>query len=125
MSPEEKEKTYRIFLKWYAMPKDAREPREVDEFCAHLGIDRSLLSEFTSRDEYTDDLYRESIAWGKSKVPEMLHILYARYKESHNPNDLRMYKELLNLDKAATKKEDSAETSRNGVLRELFQASRP
>lgn len=124
MTPDELEKMYRIFLNWYAMPKSSREPKEMSEFCEEFNTDVSTLAEFQSREEYTDDLYRASIAWGKSKVPELLHILYARYKESHNPNDLRMYKDLLNLDKAAAGKKDDTESSRSGILRELFESSR-
>lgn len=123
MTPDELERMYKIFLNWYAMPKSSREPKEMEDFCAQFNTDRSTLAEFQHREEFTDDLYRASIAWGKSKVPELLHILYARYKESHNPNDLRMYKDLLNLDKAASKKEDT-ESSRTGILRELFESSR-
>lgn len=106
------------------MPEPARQPQTIDGFCEHFEIDRSVLSEFQSRDEYTDDLYRAAISWGKSKVPELLHTLYEKYKTSKNPNDLRMYKELINLDKAAmSNKETDAERDRKGILRELFTTS--
>ncbi len=96
MQPEE---VYPIFLKWYAMPATQRTPRTIPEFCEHLDIDPSVISNFQDKESFTEDLYRAARDWGKSKIPELLHLLYSRYKERFNVNDLRMYKELIELDK--------------------------
>lgn len=125
MNPDDPEfkKIYRIFVKWYAMPSTSRELPSIPEFCEHHGIDKSVIAQFQDTEGFTEDLCREAIAWGKSKIPELLHTLYARYRESKNPNDLRMYKELLNTDKPSKEKADK-DDARTGVLRELFQQSR-
>ncbi len=124
MSEEHKKKLYNIFLKWYAMPQKTRIPQTISEFCLHFSIPESLIAEFQQEEEFTEDLYRTSIAWGKSKIPELLHMLYEKYIQSKNPNDLRMYKDLLNLDKGEKKKDDEETTERKGLLRELFEATR-
>lgn len=114
---------YPIFLRWYAMPQNSRTPRTIPEFCEELKIPLSVVAGFQNKDTFTDDLYRHAIQWGKSKVPELLHMLYEKYKTSKNPNDLKMYKELINLDKGDAKKEQDNNTTK-GILRELFEASR-
>jgi len=118
-----KEKIYNMFLKWYAMPQDSRDPKTIPEFCEKCKIPQSLIAEFQHNPDYTDDLYREAMAWGKSKVPELLHHLYSKYLTTKNAADLRMYKDLLSLDKDSKKRSDE-DSSQQGVLRELFNQSR-
>lgn len=115
------EQIYNIFLRWYSIPETAREAdtKTIDEFCTKMGVEKSLIATFQKRPEFTEDLYKAAIAWGKSKVPELLHILYEKYKTSKNPTDLRMYKELINGGDDAKKKDE--DSSHSGVLRELFK----
>lgn len=124
MPPEEHKRVYSIFLKWYAMPESSRQPASIPEFCTEFNIDKSVIAGFMHLEDFTDDLYKASIQWGKSKVPELLHLLYEKYLISKNPNDLRMYKDLLNLDKADRKEESQDDVDRKGLLRELFENSR-
>lgn len=126
MNEDEKERlneVYAVFVRWYAMPQGTREPKTIEDFCRHMDIPLSAIAGFQARDTFTDDLYRQAIQWGKSKVPELLHLLYDKYKMGKSPNDLRMYKELINLDKGDAKKEQDNNTTK-GILRELFEASR-
>jgi hypothetical protein len=90
---------YPIFIKWFAMPAESRDPRTIPEFAEKMQIPLSLIAEFNNKETFSDDLYRAAKEWGKSKIPELLHTLYRRYKERQNPSDLKMYKELLELDK--------------------------
>lgn len=118
-----KEKLYNSFLKWYAMPQESRDPRTIDEWCLKFNVPKSLIGEFHHKPEFTDDLYRVAMEWGKSKVPELLHLLYTKYLTTKNSADLRMYKDLLSLDKDSKKKSDE-DSSKAGILRELFNQSR-
>lgn len=118
-----KDKLYYTFLKWYAMPEESRSPRTIDEFCQHAKIDKSLIGEFHNRPSYTEDLFKASMEWGKSKVPELLRSLYKHYLDTKSLTHLKMYKELLQLDKPDKSKSD-AEEGFSGVLRELFNQSR-
>lgn len=96
MTPDE---IYPIFIKWYSMPPETRDPRNIPEFSEKMNISLAQIAEFTNKDTFSEDLFKAAKEWGKSKIPELLHMLYRKYKEKQNPNDLRMYKELLELDK--------------------------
>jgi len=122
MHDEQKEKIYSAFIKWYASPVDSRKPRTIEEWCTQFNIPTNLVGEFTHKREFTDDIYREAIAWGKSKIPELLHILYQQYLITKAPATLKLYKEIISSEKQ-DKKLDAQESSRQGILRELFQAS--
>lgn len=90
---------YNIFIKWYTMPKESREPRTLKEFCDQFEITKEDISEFMQRDTYYDDLMKEGKNWGKSKLPEMLHILYEDFKENKKPITAQAFKQLLEVDK--------------------------
>lgn len=81
------------------MPTESRDPKNIPDFCEKMKTTLSEIAEFTNRETFSDDLYKAAKEWGKSKIPELLHMLYRKYKESGSTNDLRMYKELLELDK--------------------------
>ena len=115
---------YQIFLKWYAMPQESRKPQSIPEFCETMEIDQSLIASFTHKETFTDDLYKAAISWGKSKVPEMLHVLYDRFSKSKSPNDLRMYKDILTMDKEKKSEANETEKQTKGLLRELFNSTR-
>jgi hypothetical protein len=118
------EQIYQIFLKWYAMPQESRKPQSIPEFCTTMEVDPSLIAQFTHKENFSDDLYKAAISWGKSKVPEMLHILYDRFSKSKSPNDLRMYKDILTMDKEKKSELTEAEKNAKGMLRELFDSTR-
>ena len=105
------------------MPETEREDgmKTFDDFCMRFEIDKSVISEFQDVESFTDDYYNASIAWGKSKIPEMLHALHAKYKSSKDPKDLKMYHDILTAD--AKRKDESKSASRAGLLRELFNAA--
>lgn len=90
---------YTIFIKWFAMPKETREPKTMAEFCSQYNITKSDISAFTTKDSYYEDLVKEAKNWGKSKLPEMLHILYNDFKESKKAITAQTFKQLLELDK--------------------------
>lgn len=90
---------YSAFCKWYVLPPETRSPKTIPEFAEKMEISLATIVEFTDRDTFSSDILIKAKEWGKTKIPELLNDLYRRYKEKHNPNDLRMYKELLELDK--------------------------
>lgn len=90
---------YKIFIKWYSMPPESRDPKTIPLFCEKMNIQLATIAGFYDRESFSEDLLKQAKQWGKSKIPELLHMLYRQYKEKKNPNDLRMYKELLELDK--------------------------
>jgi hypothetical protein len=96
MTPDQ---VYPIFVKWYASPVEERNPKTIPAFCEHMGIELADTVDYTSRESFSEDLYKAAKEWGKSKIPELLHMLYNKYKLTNNANDLRMYKDLLELDK--------------------------
>jgi hypothetical protein len=93
-----KDELYKIFIKWYAQPEDRRDPKTIRDFAIHHELSPADIASFQERDNYYDDLYKEAQNWGKSKIPELLHLLYAEFKSSKKAETLRVYKELLKID---------------------------
>ncbi len=92
-----KDELYKIFIKWYSQPEDKRDPKTIKDFGLLHSLSPKDIAEFTERDNYYDDLYKEAQNWGKSKIPELLGILYNEFKENKKSETLRVYKELLQL----------------------------
>lgn len=97
-----KDELYKIFVKWYAQPEDVRIPRTIKDFGIQNELTPADIASFQERDNFYDDLYKEAQNWGKSKIPELLHALYADFKTNKKPETLRVYKELLKLDENKT-----------------------
>ncbi len=95
----DKQQTYSVFVKWFAMPKETRYPATEEEFCTLAKISKQDLAEFANRDTFYDDLVKEAKNWGKTKLPEMLHMLYNDFKENKKPVVAQTFKSLLELDK--------------------------
>ena len=119
MLEESLQKIYRSFIRWYSMPESEREEgvKSFDEFCIRYNIDKATISDFQDVETFTEDYYSASIAWGKSKVPEMLHTLYEKFKKSKDKKDFDMFQQILN---AESRKKEESKTSRAGLIRELF-----
>jgi predicted transcriptional regulator len=113
------EQAYKYFIRWMALPPTSRQPTSISELAENLGVTERTISQFTLRDSYPNDLFVASMEWGRTKVPELLHTAYEKYKKTKSANDLKMYREILALDKGSKDRSDD-----KGILTELFEASR-
>lgn len=124
MSEQERlDQIYKVFVKWKALPESTRDPKTPEEWAKKAKVKVEDLVEFEERETYTDDLYKASIKWGKAKVPELLHLVYGKYITTKNPNDLKIFKELLNLDKGDNAKKSEAEQTMDGILSALYDVT--
>lgn len=91
---------YKLTVTWFALPLSERNPKSPEELCSQLKIGLQDLALYQARDSFADDVLAEAKKWGKLKLPELLHQLYESFKSAKtpNPNTLRVYKELLELD---------------------------
>lgn len=92
-----KDDLYKIFIRWYVQPYSTREPKDVKDFAIQNNLKPKDIVDFTERDTYYDDIYKEAQNWGKSKIPELLTTLYEEFKVNKKSETLRVYKELLQL----------------------------
>lgn len=90
---------YNFFIRWYTTPPNERIPATAQEFYSAMNITDEIVAEYQTRDTYYDDLYKEARNWGRSKIPELLQLLYAEFKKSKKPAVLETYKKLLEVDK--------------------------
>jgi len=91
--------SYNFFIRWFTTPPNERIPATKDEFYTTLNINDEIVSEYQTRDTYYDDLYKEARNWGRSKIPELLQLLYSEFKKTKKPAVLETYKKLLEVDK--------------------------
>lgn len=117
-----KDQLYNVFIRWFGMPETVRDPGTIVGFCEKMGTTQAMLAEFQASEYFTDDLVREARKWGKQKYPELLGLLYTRCLSSKNPNDFKIFKDLLTADKEDAKKNED-DGSRTGLLKELYDNS--
>jgi len=85
------DKIYRIFIRWRSKPSSKEEPQNPTDFCKEYGVTMNDLRAFCDRPEYADDLLIETLAWAKSKTPELIQSIYKEVKESKNVADLERF----------------------------------
>jgi len=90
---------YNFFIRWFTTPPNERIPASKDQFYTTIGINDDIVAEYQSRDTYYDDIYKEARNWGRSKIPQLLHMLYEEFKQTKKPAILETYKKLLEVDK--------------------------
>lgn len=95
----DKEQIYNTFLFWFSLPPKHRKPQTFQEFADFYKISLSDIAEFQERDTFGEGLYKAAQKWGKSKVPELLHIAFERAKSSGKPSDVESFTRLITLDK--------------------------
>lgn len=93
------EKIYRQFLRWYALPQEERTPPSFDGFAKLHEIETEQLLTFQDRETFADDLYKQVQKWAKEKSIDLVHLMYKRSIKEGKINDVRAFKELLELDK--------------------------
>lgn len=123
---EDKKKIYIMFLKWYAMPESVRDPKTIPEFCTFMGLTEKEIAEFREQEDFTDLLMNYSLEWGKTKIPELLGIIYDSARTNKNIAHIKSFADLVNSNdkkkieelKNANKEKDNKKESSS--LRELF-----
>lgn len=90
-----KEDIYWVYVKWLSLPKAQRKPRSNEDFCTLYSLSPADLFTFQESKTFAEDLNRETMKWAKRKTPEMLHVLYEKYKESKNPQDLKVWQDAI------------------------------
>ena len=92
------DRTYLIFLDWQASPPAERVPRTIKDFCEKFNIEQSDLAGFEASHGYYDDLEDRARKWGRSKIPEMLHLLYVQIKARKKASDIETFKRLITVE---------------------------
>ena len=123
-----KKEEYRTFLKWYAMPESVRDPKTIPEFCLFMGLTEKDIAEFSEREDFTDLLMNYSLEWGKTKIPELLGIIYDSARTNKNISHIKSFADLVNSNdkkKIEELKNKSKEDKKESTsLRELFSSDK-
>jgi hypothetical protein len=90
-----KEDIYWVYVKWEALPASQRKPSSREEFCLRYDLTLADLFSFQEAKSYSDDLNNETMKWAKRKTPEMLHVLYEKYRSTKNPQDLKIWQDAI------------------------------
>ena len=86
---------YKIYVKWMATPTQSRKPKTQEEFLSRYELTQADIFEYQERKTYPDDLSKETMNWAKKKTPAMLHVLYEKYLETKNPQDLKIWQDAI------------------------------
>lgn len=116
---------YEMFLKWYSMPESLRQPKTMDEFVDVSKISKQEISFFSEQDDFADRLVAYSLEWGKTKIPELLGLVFESARSTKNINHIKAFlglvtdhdKKKREEEKEAKKKDESAKKE---SLRDLF-----
>jgi hypothetical protein len=87
------ERAYDAFVYWLSIPELDRQPRTLDEFCTMYAVTKPTLKEFMQRAGFYDLLEQRSVQWAQSKIPAILHSMYARIKQDQSIPDIRQFLE--------------------------------
>jgi hypothetical protein len=121
---EDQKKNYTIFLKWYAMPESVRDPKSIPEFCAFMGLTEKDIAEYREQEDFTDLLMNYSLEWGKTKIPELLGIIYDSARTNKNISHIKSFADLVNSsDKKKIeelKEANKTKQKESSSLRDLF-----
>lgn len=112
---------YKAYIRWLSIPKGERRPGSLKEFCEQAKVTKQDLALFQAHPEYEEDLVTAALDWGKSRLPSLLHSCIDKYQSTGKTEYLKMYKELMLIQKV-DKKALEAEANKQGILRELFQS---
>ncbi len=123
---EDKKKIYDIFVKWYAMPESVREPKTIPEFCELMKITQNDIGMFSEQEDFTETLMANALEWGKTKIPELLGIIYDTARQTKNINHIKSFAELVNstdkkkIEELKNAQKEKEKTKDSLSLRDLF-----
>lgn len=92
------DRVYRLFVNWQVQTPAERDPKTLEAFATKHKVSLSDLTTFTNTHGYHDDIEREATKWGRSKLPEMLHLLYTLIKSRKKASDIEVFKKLITKD---------------------------
>lgn len=90
-----KEDIYWVYVKWKALPTSQRRPTTNEDFCIKYNLSLADLFAFEESKSFSEDLNNETMKWAKKKTPEMLHVLYEKYRSTKNPQDLKIWQDAI------------------------------
>ena len=92
---KKKEDIYWVYIKWLSIPKAERQPPNKKTFAEKFDLLPADLFAFQEEKTFADDLNKETMKWAKRKTPEMLHVLYDKYQDTKNPQDLKVWQDAI------------------------------
>lgn len=82
--PVDTQKVYEALVKWKSKELTVVDPQSLDEFCKLHKITVAQAVEMSQSPSFGDDVISQSIQWGKTRIPEMLKIMYNQAKISQS-----------------------------------------
>ena len=97
------DRAYRLYVIWQSEPPKERQPASLKLFAKQHKVSEGDLAAFENTQGYYEDLEREATKWGRSKLPEMLHLLYKKIVSQKKASDIETFKKLITRDANAPK----------------------
>lgn len=94
---KDKEK-YNHFVSWFAQHPNKREPRSIKEFCDKYEITQSEIQKFKESSTFAADLIKKTKAWGKERIPELVHQLYELSTNTNNSKVIESFIDIIKDD---------------------------
>lgn len=116
------DKNYIRFIQWKARPMQASDPQTPTAFAEKYNLTISDLKEFEQRPEFSDDLLVATIAWAKTKTPELIQAIYNDVKQSHNVGDLERFLNVIHEIKRKDKMNNTQINFFNSLTPEQYES---
>lgn len=89
---------YKKFVRWKAADPKDRSPSSIQQFSKEYKVTAEQIADFKERPGYHDQIEKHAKNWGRGKIPEMLHTLYEKAKNSGKPKEIREFIDLVTED---------------------------
>lgn len=92
------DRVYRLYVIWQSEPPVERKHDTLKDFSVFHKVSEADLATFENAPGYYEDLEREATKWGRSKLPELLHLLYNQILKTKKGSDIETFKKLISRD---------------------------
>lgn len=86
---------YNLFVRWSALPPSERKPPTAKDFSKAFKVTAKQIADFKERKGYYDQLEQHAKDWGRAKLPELIHTLYHKSKESRKSQDIERFQKMV------------------------------
>ena len=90
-----KEKEYRAFVEWVALPRELRQPPNQKLLSKHLNVPERTLSVWKSQSRFKKDVKEAIYKWTRDKTPDVLNSLYKTAVRHGNAKEVKLWLEFV------------------------------
>lgn len=107
---ERVENVYPLFIHWRTKILGPEDPQNEGEFARVHSISTDQIGEWKRKESFADDVVKAALAWGRARVPELLHQLYDIVRTEKSASSIEKYMNIISQLEENQKKEGSGNT---------------